>query len=111
MLIAAVSLVLGYLMLLWLRTNAFVEYMTLFRLESMFHVAEYNELHKHGYGGNYTEFLIEYYNDKFIVRLLTCPLCLSFWTGIVAALYIDAIGGLVCAPLILFFYLLFNKML
>jgi hypothetical protein len=109
--VAAVSFVLGYLMLLWLRTDAFVEYMNLLKLDNWLHISEYNELHRAGYGGNYPMFLAEYYKDKFFVRLVTCPLCLSFWTGILSALYIDSFGGILCAPLILFFYLLFNKML
>jgi hypothetical protein len=109
--IAAVSFALGYLVLLWFRTDAFVEYMNLLKLSKWFRVNEYNELHRAGYSGNYPMFLSEYYKDKFFVRLATCPLCLSFWIGIVAALYIDSFGGLLCAPLTLFFYLLFTKML
>jgi hypothetical protein len=109
--VASVSLCLGYLMLVWLRTNAFVEYTTLLKMERFFHVAEYNELHKHGYGGNYVDFLVEYYNDNFFVRLSSCPVCLSFWLGAFSALALDSFSAIVGAPLILFFYLLFNKML
>lgn len=109
--IAAVSFTLGYMMLLWLKTDAFVEYMNLLRMGNCLHINEYNELHREGFGGNYVEFLLEYYRDKFFVRLATCPLCLSFWLGIISALYIDSITALLCAPLILFSYLLFNKML
>jgi hypothetical protein len=109
--IAAVALMLGYLMLLWLKTDAFAEYMNLFRLNKWLHIDEYNQLHQEGYSGNYPDFLFEYYRDKFIVRLVTCPLCLSFWTGLFAALYVDSFSGILCAPLILFSYLLFNKML
>lgn len=109
--IAAVSFTLGYLILLWFRTDAFVEYMNLLRLSRWFHVAEYNQLRRDGYGGNFVTFLAEYYHDKFLVRLLICPLCLSFWSGIISALYMDSFHGLLCSPLILFSYLLFTKML
>ena len=109
--VVTVSFVLGYLILLWLKTDAFIEYMNLLKLNNWFYIAEYNQLHREGYSGNYPDFLFEYYRDKFFVRLVTCPLCLSFWTGLVSALYIDSFGGLLCAPLILFSYLLFHKML
>lgn len=99
-------------MLLWFKTNAFIEYMNLFNLNRFIpRVEEYNEVHRNGYGDNFTDFLREYFYDKFLVRLVTCPLCLSFWLGTLSAVYMDAISGFLCAPLILFSYLVFNKML
>lgn len=109
--IAAVAFMLGYLIFLWLKTDAFAEYMNLLKLNNWLRLDEYNQLHREGYSGNYPDFLVEYCRDKFLVRLVTCPLCLSFWTGCASALYIDSFSGLLCAPLILFSYLLFNKML
>lgn len=98
-------------MVVWLKTNAFAEYMTLLRLDSFYHVDEFNKLHKEGYDGTYVNFLFEYYNDSFIVRLISCPICLSFWLGLAAALVIGGVESTLLAPLILFFYLLFNKLL
>ena len=72
---------------------------------------EYLKLHDEGYGGSYIDFLIEYYNDTFLVRLFSCPVCLSFWLGLAAAVYLNQILGFVVAPLTLFFYLIFNKLL
>jgi hypothetical protein len=110
--IIVISILLGYCMLVWFKTNAFVEYMNLFNASRFFHLlTEYNNVHKDGYDGNLSEFLREYYHDKFLVRLTTCPICLSFWLGAISAMYIDSFGGLLCAPLILFSYLLFNRML
>ena len=108
--VVAVSFTLAYLMILWFRTNAFVEYMNLLRLSNWFHIHEYVQLEREGYHGNYPMFLAEYYKDKFFVRLVTCPLRVSFWVGLGAALYIDSLNGLLCAPLILFFYFIFNKL-
>jgi hypothetical protein len=108
--IIGIAFLLSYLMVVWLKTNDFVEYMTLLKQEK-FHVAEYNKLHKEGYAGNYVDFLFEYYNDLFIVRLLSCPVCLSFWLGLVTAIFTGSLAGLLSAPLTLFFYLLFHRML
>lgn len=101
----------SYFILIWLRTNAFVEYLTLFRLDNLFKVSEYNRLHKDGYGGNYIDFLMEYYNDNFMVRLIACPVCLSFWVGVANVLASGSVDALIVSPLILFFYLIFNRML
>jgi hypothetical protein len=94
----------------WLRTDAFVEYLQLFKLARFFHIAEYSRLHSEGYGGTYTDFLAEYYSDNFLVRLVVCPVCLSFWLGFFTTPWLG-IYGFIVSPLILFFYLIFNKLL
>ena len=107
--IVSVALCLSYLLVVWLRTNAFVEYMQLCKLSRFFHIAEYSKLHSEGYGGNYVDFLAEYYSDKFAVRLLICPVCLSFWLGVLTLPWLGLCGFNV-SPLVLFFYLIFTKL-
>jgi len=109
--IAIIALISSYFMLVWFRTNAFVEYMVLFRLSRFFHISEYEDIRKQGYDGNYVEFLFTYFNSNFIVRLLSCPICLSFWISMLLSVFIGLHSAWLCAPLILFFYLLFNKLL
>jgi hypothetical protein len=109
--ILTIAFALSYLLLIWLKTNAFTEYMTLFRLGRFFHIAEFNQLYREGYGGVYVDFLGEYYSDSFLVRLVKCPICLSFWSGTAAAILHGSLEGILFPPLILLFYLLFNKML
>ena len=109
--VASVSLVLAYLLLIWLKTNAFVEYMTLLGFGRFLHIDEYNDAQKEGYGGTYVDFLFTYYHDKFLVRLLACPVCVSFWLGISMILFFGTLAAFLGAPLILFFYLLFHRML
>ena len=108
---AAVSFLLSYLLLVWLRTNAFAEYMTLFRLDRFFHVIDYNNVHKEGYSGTYTDFLYEYYSESFIVRLLSCPICVSFWIGVVAVCVSFSFEAMIIGPLTLLFYTIFNRLL
>ena len=102
---------LSYFMLVWLRTNAFVEYMTILGLENYCHVSEYTKLRNEGYGSVYVDFLATYYDDSFFVRLCVCPVCLSFWLGVLTMLSCGDIAAWTVAPLTLFFYLIFNKML
>lgn len=107
---AIVALILSYFLLVWLRTDAFAEYMLLFRITRFFHIKEYKQIRADGYDGNYIDFLAQYYNDKFFVRLLSCPICISFWLGVFCAFF-WGLDGLVMAPLILSFYLLFNRLM
>jgi hypothetical protein len=108
---AVISIIAGYFILIWLRTNAFAEYMNLFKLSGLFKLEEYNKLHKDGYDGGYVDFISEYYKDYFIVRLLICPVCLSFWVGVINCIIFEAYAYFIIAPLSLLFYTLFNKLL
>ena len=106
-----VSIIYGFILLIWFKTNAFAEYMNLFGLSKFLKVSEYNDLIKNGYEGNFSDFLHDYYNSKFLVRLLSCPICLSFWFGIFSIPFYNFFTGFVLAPLTLFFYTLLNRML
>ena len=109
--VISIALVASYFMLVWFRTNAFVEYLSLLKLSRFFHVGEYENIKSQGYEGIYVDFLVEYYRSSFFVRLLSCPVCLSFWLGAGLSLFIGLSSACVVAPLMLFFYLLFNKLL
>ena len=106
-----VSVLLGYFLLIWRRTDAFAEYCELFKIRNTFCLNEYREVKQNGYDGNYADFLREYYSDKFIVRLATCPICLSFWLGLFCVLISGNVSSMICGPLGLFSYLLFNKLI
>jgi hypothetical protein len=103
-----VSFFLGYALLIWFRTNAFAEYITLFKLARFFHVGDYNELAKNGYPEGYVHSLKEYYHDSFITRLVTCPICFGFWLGVI--LFLTLPVNILVIPLGLFFYGVLNKL-
>jgi hypothetical protein len=109
--IPVIAFTLSYIMLIWLRTNALAEYLTLFKLDRFLKVVEYNKLHSEGYDGSYLEFLSAYYSDKFIVRLVKCPVCISVWLGIFSSFFVGIKEALILAPLTLFFYTVFNRIL
>jgi len=71
----------AYVIEVWLNTNAFIEYMCLFGFRYFFRLDEYFKLKKEGYPHNYVGYLSEYH-DCFIVRLLICATCLSFWFAV-----------------------------
>ena len=109
MIVVPLALVLSFLLVVWLRTNAFVEYMRLFRLGWLFHVNEYAKISADGYEGNYIDFLVEYYRDSFFVRLVSCEVCLSSWASLLGLI---ALGwpGILLGPLTLLFYVNFFRL-
>jgi hypothetical protein len=107
----SIALVVAYFLLIWFRTDAVVEYCNLLKLSFLFKQKEYNELQLQGYGGNYIDFLHEYYKDYFLVRLFACPVCLSFWCGLTISLLTNNVFYFLIAPLALFFYTILNKLL
>jgi hypothetical protein len=74
---------------IWLRTEAFVEYVELFRLDSFFGVKKFRQQQLQGgdYKLDYANFLIINYNS-FFVRLITCPFCLTVWASIIISNFI-----------------------
>jgi hypothetical protein len=109
--IITIAFVAAYFILIWFRTDAVAEYFNLLKIPVLFRLKEYNKLNLEGYGGNYSSFLHEYYKDMFLVRLVSCPVCLSFWCGAFSALWFGSFLHFIVGPLTLFFYAIFNKVL
>lgn len=103
------SILLGYVLFVWFRTNVFVEYVNLFRLSQFFYVADFNKLNTDGYNGSYLEFLKEYYYEQFFVRLVSCPICLGFWLSLIVVVFLNC--SVLLIPFTLCFYGFFNKLL
>lgn len=106
--ILGLSIFIGYALFVWFRTNAFVEYMNLFRLSRFCYVSQYNTLAEDGYPADYLNFLKEYFHDQFFVRLVTCPICFGFWLALLAVLIFGTSPLII--PLGLCFYGFFNKL-
>jgi hypothetical protein len=102
------SILCSYILFVWFNTNAFVEYINLFNLSRFFKISQYNEVVKVGYPDNYLSFLREYFYDAFLVRLVTCPVCLGFWLSIAVAALTDS--SILLLPLTLIFYILLNRL-
>jgi len=68
------------ILLIWLKSDAIVEWGTLFGLSKLLMIDEFYRMRTEetNLGINYPTFLKIKYNN-FIVNLLSCPLCLSVW--------------------------------
>lgn len=88
------------ILLIWFRTDAWLEYTKLLRLNSLSFYKDYEEKQKDDPLLTYPIFLRRYKNC-FMVRLITCPICLAVWFGMWCAIFtsismfpIYVIGGL-----------------
>ena len=102
------------ILILWFKTNAFVEYCNLLGLSNV--VQNYNN---DSSSLTYPQFLFVKRNSLtsnkfylFILKLITCPLCLSLWLCIISGIIL---GNIIYIPLlyitVLFIYFSLCKLI
>jgi len=70
------------ILIIWFKSDAFIEYSKLLKLSNYFKIDEWEEFKKTiDCSTSYHTFLRLKY-PKFIVKLITCPICLSVWLSI-----------------------------
>jgi hypothetical protein len=99
MILLGLSLSIAYLMYVFHHTYVFEEYFELLGLEksklNLFYFAEYKKfIERNANEGDwqmsYTGYL-GHRRNNFIVRLLLCPFCVSFWLSLVGSLLIGSV--------------------
>ena len=96
---------------MWFRTNSWLEYTRLFRLNYLSKYKKYDEEYKKDVSLEYLHFLRRDY-DSFLIRLITCPVCLATWLGIISGLFFVPILFIpICILSSLFIFLIFDKLL
>ncbi len=107
--ICILSCIVSIILLTWFRTSAFVEYCKLFSLTWVY--KDYELRKKEDARLTYLLTLRQYKNC-FVIRLITCPICLSVWISIILSL---VFSNIIFFPLImiggLFIYGILNKLL
>ena len=106
-----IILIISLILLTFFRTEAWVEYCKLLRFDFISKYKDYELKKSNDVSLDYIQYLRQYHNC-FLIRLITCPICLSMWLGIISGvillspysipLYI--VGGLVI-------FLVINKLL
>ena len=91
-------------LIIWFKTDAFLEYALLFRLSKLFKIDKYDKEYKNDFTLDYLTFLAKEYNNNFIVKLISCPICLAVWGGIFSAIYF---GHLYLCPVIILSLILY----
>jgi hypothetical protein len=69
------------LLLIWFRTDAWLEYTKLLRLNAMSDYKGYEAAKRDDVMLTYNNFLRQKH-DCFAIRLVTCPICQAVWWGI-----------------------------
>lgn len=69
------------ILLVWFKTNAFVEYVNLFKLNKLFRVDKFLEYKKINIEIDYVTFLM-IKNPNFITKLVSCTYCFNFWLSL-----------------------------
>ncbi len=97
------------ILLVWFKTDAFNEYCKLFKLDKKFYLQQYNQVLEDGSELSYPDFLVEYY-PSFFTKLISCPICLSVWLGIVFSIFVSLYSLGTLSFLGLLFYKLIDKL-
>jgi hypothetical protein len=99
------------ILIVWFNTEAFIEYIQLFRIP-LFKIKEYNIEKEKDCTIDYHLYLKLHHNN-FFTRLITCPICTSFWLSLVGSILFSInllnFGIIFICSLLLYF--LFNKLL
>lgn len=101
------SSIVAFFLLIWFKTEAYVEYCRLFKLNRISHYKDYDEKKKNDVSLTYHYYLREYHNG-FFIRLITCPICVSVWLAIfnsllffkIGVVFVTCVGGLILFGLI-----------
>ena len=92
-------------------TDAFVEYVKLFRVGKLFEMDKYEKYLDTVGDGSYWEYLV-FERPTFLRKLVSCPFCVSFWANL-GALYFhkDGVMLVINLWLTLFLYLVLKTLL
>lgn len=74
--------ILGLILLIWFKTDAWVEYCRLLRLDFLSFYKDFDEKQYNDVSLTYHIYLRRYHNC-FFVRLITCPICLAIWLSLI----------------------------
>jgi hypothetical protein len=72
------------ILLIWFRTDAWLEYCRLLRLNALSFYKDYEDKKYNDATLTYLNYLRRDHNC-FFVRLITCPICLAVWLSIIPA--------------------------
>ena len=94
-------------LLIWFKSDAFVEYFDLLGLDMAFGIRSYKKLRSEvSYPMSYPDYLLLKHNS-FFIRLITCPLCSSVWVSVMISSSIgwQYLPFLIVVPLMLYNHL------
>lgn len=85
------SSVVALVLIIWFRTEAWVEYCRLFKFNFLSFYKDYDAKKKNDVTLTYHGYLRQYHNC-FQVRLLTCPICVAVWIAMMSVFLMGALA-------------------
>lgn len=106
-----ISCFVALILLVWFHSEAFIEYASFIGAGDFFYAIDFKQEQQKNPLLNWTEYLIKFH-DNFIIRLITCPLCLSVWLTLGFCFFTENLFYFpICNLLSLIFYKLTIKIL
>ena len=102
MIILTIICLIALMLVVWFRTDAWLEYTRLFRADCLSHYKDFDVKLKEDIMLTYIQYLRQYH-DCFFIRLITCPVCQAVWWGL--------IFGLITSPFLIPVYALWGLIL
>ena len=68
-------------MVVWFKTDAFVEYMDFFYINKFFYIDDYRKKADEDPMIDYPKYLL-IHKSYFFIKLISCPICLSIWLSV-----------------------------
>ena len=91
------SSIVSLLLLIWFLSEAFLEYATLIGGAKFFKIIDFKEKQERDPVLDYHMYLLKYHSS-FFIKLITCPLCLSFWVSLVTVFLVT--GSILIFPIV-----------
>lgn len=79
-----------FLLFIWFKTDAFIQYSELFRLSSKFRITEWQDYRILNPKITYLEY-ISIKNRNFLTKLISCVPCFLFWTTVLISLLMNTL--------------------
>jgi hypothetical protein len=99
------SFFISWLLFVWFKTDAFVEYASgISFFERLFRVDVYKKALIQT-GISYPDFLLRTFSQYFLIRLITCPVCLGTFLSVLASCFVSLkfFGVIVMCSLYIYF--------
>lgn len=104
------STIIALILLVWFRTDAWLEYCRVFGLNWLSFYKDYDLKYKEDVSLTYLHYLRRDHNC-FFVRLITCPICLSIWLGLIPLLILPVLLIPACVLLALIIFTTVDRLL
>jgi len=82
----SICCIISILLLIQFKTEGWLEYCKLFRLNEFSFYEDYELKKSNDVTLEYLDYLRQYHNC-FFTRLITCPICVAIWLGIIAGIF------------------------